>query len=248
MRIAQKNQNILAIVPARSGSKGLINKNLKTLAGHPLIAYSIAAGLQTPFIDKTLVSTDCPETLEVARSYGAETPFLRPSEMARDTSRDIQFLQHALSWLEENENYKTDLVFLLRPTSPLRKPQFMLKALEIYQSQADSLTSLRTVIESPASPYKMWRKEGETLSPVVPSSLISVDEPYDAPRQLLQKCFYQAGTIDIISRSCVASGSASGDRIGFLEIDQKDYCDIDSELDLLRAEDCLKNSNDYIRP
>ena len=93
---------ILAIIPARSGSKGLRNKNIRSLAGEPLLSYSVAAGLQTPEITIVICSTDTQEIANIARSVGAEVPFLRPPELASDKSQDIGLFKHALKWLKEN--------------------------------------------------------------------------------------------------------------------------------------------------
>src|SRR5689334_3014090 len=109
---------VLAIVPARGGSKGIPRKNLREVAGHPLIAYSIAVALQSREIDRVIVSTDDREIADVARSYGADIPFLRPAELAMDETPDLPVFQHALRWLQREQRYRPDLVVHLRPTSP----------------------------------------------------------------------------------------------------------------------------------
>jgi len=116
---------VLALVPARGGSKGIPRKNIRDFAGHPLIAYSIAAGLHAALVNRVIVSTDDEEIAEVARQYGAEAPFLRPAEFAQDQSLDLPVFQHALEWLAEKENYHPDVVVQLRPTSPVRPPGFV---------------------------------------------------------------------------------------------------------------------------
>src|SRR5512147_323733 len=107
---------VLAIIPARGGSKGIPRKNIKEFAGHPLIAYSIAAGLQAQAVTRVIVSTDDDEIASVALRYGAEVPFMRPSELAEDTTADLPVFQHALAWLEEREGYRPLMVVQLRPT------------------------------------------------------------------------------------------------------------------------------------
>ncbi len=97
---------MLAIIPARGGSKGIPRKNIRPFAGHPLIAYSIAAGLQAETVTRTIVSTDDEEIASVARQYGAEMPFLRPAEFAQDNTLDLPVFQHALRWLAEHEGYR----------------------------------------------------------------------------------------------------------------------------------------------
>ena len=114
---------ILAIIPARGGSKSIPRKNIRPLAGHPLIAYSIAAGRQSRLVTRTIVSTDDEEIAAVARQYGAETPFLRPAEFAQDNTTDFPVFTHALGWLKEHEGYQPDIIVQLRPTSPIRPPE-----------------------------------------------------------------------------------------------------------------------------
>src|SRR6202142_2761570 len=114
--------NILALIPARGGSKGLPGKNLRPVLGHPLLAYSIAAAKSSRLITRTICSTDDAAIAAVARQYGAETPFMRPAELAGDETLDLPVFQHALAWLEEHENWRADIVVQLRPTSPVRPP------------------------------------------------------------------------------------------------------------------------------
>ena len=116
-------KEVLAIIPARGGSKGIPRKNIRPFAGYPLIAYSIAAGLQAKTVTRVIVTTDDDEIAEVARSYGAETPFLRPAELAQDLTTDLPVFQHALNWLASHEDYHPDVIVHLRPTSPVRPPR-----------------------------------------------------------------------------------------------------------------------------
>ena len=111
---------ILAIIPARGGSKGIPRKNIRDFAGYPLIAWSIAAAKQSELVTRVIVSTDDEEIASVARECGAETPFLRPPEFAQDNTTDLPVFEHALQWLEEHENYQPEIVIQLRPTSPVR--------------------------------------------------------------------------------------------------------------------------------
>src|SRR5512134_1814031 len=111
---------ILALIPARGGSKGIPRKNIRSFAGYPLIAWSIAAARQSACVTRILLSTDDPEIAAVAREYGAETPFLRPAELAQDNTTDLPVFEHAIQWLAQNEGYQPDIVVQLRPTSPIR--------------------------------------------------------------------------------------------------------------------------------
>jgi len=132
---------ILGLIPARGGSKGIPRKNIKPLGGKPLIAYSIEAGLKSRYLDKVLVSTDDEEIAQVARQYGADVPFIRPAELARDDTPTLPVIQHALRFLaDKGETY--DAVCLLQPSSPFRTPAFIDAAIEKYvRSGADSLVT-----------------------------------------------------------------------------------------------------------
>ncbi len=147
---------MLALIPARGGSKSIPRKNIRPFAGHPLIAYSIAAGLAAELVTRVIVSTDDEEIAAVARRYGAEAPFLRPAELAQDHTPDLPVFQHALEWLAEHEGYQPEIVVQLRPTSPFRRvahiDQAMYRLLE--QPEADSV---RTVCVPFQNPFKMWR-------------------------------------------------------------------------------------------
>ena len=143
-----------ALIPARGGSKGVPKKNLRPLGGHPLIAFSIAAAQQCPEIGRVIVSTDSPEIADVARTYGAEVPFLRPSALAQDASTDREVIHHALEWLRTHEGRQPDLVIQLRPTTPLRDPALLSAAVQFFRSR-DEATSLRSVHELSEPPQKM---------------------------------------------------------------------------------------------
>ena len=136
---------ILALIPARGGSKGIPRKNIRSFAGFPLIAWSIAAGLQARSISRLIVSTDDEEIAEVAREYGAEVPFLRPRELAQDRTTDLPVFEHALKWLETIESYKPSIVVQLRPTSPIRPVDCVDGAVRILVKH-DNADSVRGVV------------------------------------------------------------------------------------------------------
>src|SRR5574337_355143 len=146
----------LALIPARSGSKGIPRKNIRDFAGYPLVAWSIAAGLQAKSVRRVIVSTDDEEIAAVSREYGAETPFLRPAELAQDKTSDLPVFEHALKWLEEIEGYKPDVVVQLRPTSPIRPRDCVDNAVQILleHPRADCV---RGVVPAGQNPHKMWR-------------------------------------------------------------------------------------------
>lgn len=237
---------ILAIIPARGGSKGLPGKNILPLAGHPLIAWSIAAGQCLPEIDRVLVTTDSEEIAAISRKYGAETPFIRPAHLAGDFSTDLETFQHTLQWLDDNEGYRPDLVFQLRPTSPIRFQSEMEQCVRLMKEHADA-ESVRTITPSPITPYKMWKMENpnQPMEPLL--EVPGMEEPYNMPRQKLPQTFWQTGTYDLIKRSVITEkNSMSGKVIYPIVIDNQLAIDIDDISSFEKAEvlinqiDCIK--------
>ena len=226
---------VLAVVPARGGSKSIPRKNIRLFAGHPLISYSIAAGLQAETVTRVIVSTDDEEIARVAREYGAETPFLRPPELAQDQTTDLPVFEHVLHWLDEHEGYYPDIVVQLRPTSPVRPPDCVDQAVRLLfeHSEADSV---RGVVPSGQNPHKMWRISPEgRMEPLL--SVSGLAEPYNAPRQKLPPTYWQTGHIDAIRAETIwRKGSMSGEVILPLLIDPRYTVDIDTLNDWQRAE------------
>jgi YrbI family 3-deoxy-D-manno-octulosonate 8-phosphate phosphatase len=242
-----ENPEVLAVVPARGGSKSIPRKNIRPLAGHPLLAYSIAAGLQSDSVTRVIISTDDEETAEIARKYGAEVPFLRPPELASDVTPDLPVFQHALDWLESEEGYRPDIVVQLRPTSPVRPPDCIDTAVKILLANPEA-DSVRGVVPSGQNPYKMWRiSEDEYLEPLLN---IDQDEPYNMPRQELPQTYWQTGHIDVIRPATIKEKkSMSGDIILPLFIDPMYTVDIDTLRDWQRTEWMMFHSDlDFVRP
>ncbi|UCF60787.1 MAG: acylneuraminate cytidylyltransferase [Anaerolineaceae bacterium] len=238
---------VLALVPARGGSKSIPRKNIQHLAGHPLLAYSVAAGLQAVTVTRVILSTDDEEIADIARRYGAEVPFLRPSELATDTTPDLPVFQHALDWLEKEEGYRPDVVVQLRPTSPVRPMDCVDTAVRrlIANPEADSV---RGVVPSGQNPYKMWRfSEAKYLVPLLKNDF---DEPYNMPRQELPQTYWQTGHIDAIRPVVIAErNSMSGDIILPLLIDPVYTVDIDTLRDWQRTEWLMLHGDlDFVRP
>jgi CMP-N-acetylneuraminic acid synthetase len=229
----------LAIIPARGGSKSIPRKNILPIGAHPLIAYSIAAGRQAEGIDRLLVSTDDEEIARIARRYGAEVPFLRPSELAQDDTPDLPVFRHALTWLEEEEGYTPDIIVQLRPTSPLRRRWHIEAAVRMLAEnpQADAV---RTVIVPFQNPYKMWRIGPEGyLEPLLVGEM---PEPYNMPRQHLPPVYWQTGYVDAAwRRTILKKNSMTGDHILPLVIEPGEWIDIDSPDDWRRAERLLES-------
>lgn len=234
---------ILALIPARGGSKGLPNKNILPLAGHPLIAYSIAAGKSSPLLDRVVVTTDSEAIAEVSAKYGAEVPFLRPAELAGDFVTDLETFQHALQWLEDEEDYVPDLVLQLRPTSPIRFTLEIEKCIQLLAENPEA-ESVRTVTPSPITPYKMWMLEDESslMKPLLTAP--GIDEPYNMPRQKLPKTYWQTGTYDLIRREVIMKrNSMSGKSILPIVIENELAIDIDDITSFRKAEELMKTLN-----
>jgi CMP-N-acetylneuraminic acid synthetase len=229
---------VLALIPARGGSKSIPRKNIRPLAGFPLIAYSIRAGLAAETVRRVIVSTDDERIAAVARQFGAETPFLRPPELAEDHTTDLPVFQHALRWLEENQGYRPDIVVQLRPTSPFRRvahiDQAVYRLLE--QPQADSV---RTVCVPFQNPFKMWRISADGF--MQPLLQTGDPEPYNLPRQALPEVYWQTGYVDAAwAETILGQNSMTGARILPLVIDSSEWVDIDSPDDWRRAEGLLQ--------
>jgi N-acylneuraminate cytidylyltransferase len=227
---------VLAIIPARSGSKGIPRKNIRLFAGYPLIAYSIAAGLQAGLVTRVLVTTDDEEIAETARQYGAETPFLRPAELAGDTTPDLPVFAHALTWLAEHGNFIPEAVVHLRPTSPIRPLEIVDDAVRhlLAHPEADSV---RGVIPAREIPYKMWLIE-DTNKPMTPlMNVPGIDEPYNSPRQILPHAYWHPGQIDVIRRATILDKkSMSGKTVMPLVSDERYTTDLDTYDEWARAE------------
>ena len=143
------NKKVLALIPARGGSKGIKDKNIYPLCGKPLIAYSIDSAKRSKYIDEIVVSTDSIKIAEVAKNYGAYVPFLRPVELASDTAKSIDAIVHAIKWLEDR-NEKFDIFVLLQPTSPLRTVEDLDGALEKFVDNGEkSLVAVSLVSDNP---------------------------------------------------------------------------------------------------
>jgi len=227
---------VLAIIPARGGSKGIPHKNIRLFAGHPLIAYSIMAARQAETVTRVIVSTDDPQIAEVARKYGAEVPFMRPDELAQDNTLDLPVFQHALAWLIANEAYSPEVVVQLRPTSPVRPVGLVDEAVRLLLTNPEA-DSVRGVVPAGQNPHKMWRidpKSGQMRNLLQVPGLA---EPYNAPRQALPPVFWQTGHIDAIRPSTILEKeSMSGEIILPVKIDPRYTVDIDGPSDWQRAE------------
>ncbi len=236
--------NVIAVIPARAGSKRLPGKNIRPLGGRPLLAYSVEEALRCPRIDRTLVSTDSPEVAEIARAFGAQTPFLRPEALSGDRVSDAPVLAHACRWLEEREGYPVDVVVLLRPTTPLRPQGLVTACLErLFDSGADSVRSVREV--GHWHPYWMLRVDENGLAePFLEGK--TVDVYYQS--QLLPPLYKHDGYCDVIRRAnlpdpCPPEASLAGmyGRVRAVYVNQGGpVVNIDTPEDFELAQWCLE--------
>lgn len=229
---------VLAIIPARSGSKSVKDKNIRLIDGKPMIAYSIEHALQAECIDRVIVSTDSEDYAKIAREYGAETPFLRPAEYATDTALDIEVFEHALNYLKEEEGYEPELVVQLRPTYPIRRIEDIEKMVQ-YMREHPDVDSMRCIAPAKEIAYKMWHQDEEgMLSPI----MTDIPECYNMPRQQLPKVYYQNACIDVARAEVITKQhSMSGKKIAGYEMDEN--FDIDTEEEFQKAEEYLRIKN-----
>jgi len=162
-----KDKLIFALIPARSGSKGIKDKNIIDFKGKPLFVHSIIQGIESQYIDEVYVSTDSEKYAEIAKSYGAKVPFLRPLEISGDNSTDFEVFDHFVSFLINNKYTLPDILVHLRPTYPTRKVNDLDDAIQLFLRHFDAADSLRSVIKAKQTPYKMWKKDGNYLKPLL---------------------------------------------------------------------------------
>ena len=203
-------KELVVIIPARSGSKGLSDKNIKLLAGHPLLSYSIAAA-KLSNINPILVSTDSDEYADIAKYYGASVPFIRPKEISADKSTDFEFMKHAMEWYKKNHSKLPNYWLHLRPTTPLRDPLVINKAIELI-TKNPLATSLRSGHEVPESPFKWFMKDRDGFFKGLEKNL--TPELVNKPRQKFPKMYNPDGYIDVVKSSHVLNNNTlHGDKM-----------------------------------
>ncbi len=222
---------ILGLIPARGGSKGIPHKNIVPLAGKPLLAYTCEAALQSQRLDRMILNTDDPEIAQVGRDYGVDVPFLRPADLAADDIPILPVIQHTLAWLDEHENFHTDVVVLLQPTSPLRRTEHIDAAVEkLTNSDADTVVSVIPVPHQ-FNPGSLMKLDSQgTLHPLQEGPLI-------LRRQEKPRLYARNGpAILAIRREVIQQGELYGDCVLPLEMGRAESLDIDDADDLALAE------------
>jgi N-acylneuraminate cytidylyltransferase len=220
----------IALIPARSGSERVPQKNVRRLARHPLIAYAIATARQAGSFDRVVCSTDSTEIAEVARRYGAEVPFLRPSELATSTSPDIEWITDTLERLDR----RYDLFAIVRATNPFRGPDVLRRGLEqlLATPEADSIRAVELVKQHPG---KMWIVEGKTMRPLLDQSLLDVAW-HAGQYQALPEIYVQNSALEIAwTRVVSQTGTREGRVVAPFFTTGYEGFNVDDEEDWARA-------------
>ena len=230
----EKEPSIVALIPARAGSKRVPDKNIRPLAGHPLIAYTISSALQSQVFSAVIVSTDSQLYGDIAGHYGAEVPHLRPSELAGDLSPDIEWVEYTLRRLQENgRDY--DCFSILRPTSPFRLPETIKRAWPTFLA-GEGTDSLRAVEKCKQHPGKMWVVRGNRMVPLLP--LTPSEQPWHSSQyQSLPEVYAQNASLEIAWSRVVFEGRTIAGNV-LMPFFTKDYegFDVNSAYDWNLAE------------
>ena len=234
-------RTFVAVIPARGGSKQVPGKNIALVGGKPLIAWSIEAARASSRVERVIVTTDLHSIAEVSQDYGAEVPFIRPGELARDDTPGIEAILHMLSWCEENEGYYPDYVVVLQPTSPLRTTEDIDAAIDLLEDKgAESVVSV-----TPARDHPWWTKIIDSAGRL--SDFIPQTEAI-AYRQRLPKVYRLNGAIYMAQRNTLLETKTWYTRKTYAKImPQERSLDIDTPWDLYLANLVLRDNDDTTR-
>lgn len=232
---------VLALIPARSGSKRVPGKNIRLLGRHPLIAYTITSALQSGVFQKVVVSTDSLQYANIAHYYGAEAPFLRPPELSGELSPDIEFVEHAIQWFKDvGETF--DCFSILRPTSPFRMPETIQRAWQEFSTEGEKIDSLRAVEKCKQHPGKMWVIRGDRMLPLLPLS--PHDKPWHSNQyQALPEVYVQNASLEIAwTRVVLEQRTIAGNvLLPFFTQDHEGF-DVNNPYDWKLAEELIQNN------
>lgn len=227
------NSDVLAIIPARAGSKAIKNKNIVELEGFPLIAYSIAVAKMSKYINRVVVSTNSSKFARISESYGAEVPFLRPEEISRDDSLDTEFLYFTLQSLLEREGYLPQVVALLRPTTPIRNHRYVDEAIELLLND-HNCSAVVSVTPADECPYKwMILEEGNLISPFPDMA----PDDVGLPRQSFPRVLIPDGYIDVLRPKMILDEKKAYGNMAIPYYTPEKTIDIDTMLDLKKAKE-----------
>lgn len=241
-----RSPEVLALIGVRAGSRGLPGKNIRPVAGHPLLAWVVSAARRATTVTRVVVSTDSEEYAAVAREYGAETPFLRPAEFASDQARDIEYVRHALDWLTTNEGYRPDVVLRLLATVPTQTADDLDAAVAalLDDSEATSAVVVAQARQHPAKAMRIEEVDGRRRLVAYIDGAGGI-EP-DA-RQAYAPAFFRANVIATRPSTIAATETLTGGAAACVVIDQDRIVDIDSEGDLLTAQALLASFDPPVR-
>jgi len=230
----EETPRVVALIPARSGSKRVEDKNVRPLAGHPVIAYTIGAAVESAIFDAIVVSTDSERYAEIARRYGAETPFLRPAALAGDLSPDIEWVEYTLEELRK-AGRAFDCFSILRPTSPFRSAATIRRAWQAFRAE-QGVDSLRAVERCKQHPGKMWVVRGNRMTPLLP--LGPSDSPWHSNQyQALPEVYVQNASLEIAWTRVVHDGrTIAGEVVMPFFTEGHEGLDINTERDWQHAE------------
>ncbi len=237
-------QKLIALIPARSGSKRIINKNIKQLNNHPLIAYTIRAAIESKVFDKVVCVTDDEKYAIIAKYYGAEVPMLRPKSISGDKSFDIEWVKWILNYfLEQGESF--DAFSILRPTNPFRLPSTINKAWSLFleENTADSLRAVQKVTEHPG---KMWLIDNKRMFPLLPFQVNGIFW-HSSQYASLPEIFVQNASLEIAWTKVALHGeSIAGNSIIPFITEGVEGFDINNPEDWILAEHYINNNNEKI--
>ncbi len=244
--MAKKQPTIVGLIPARAGSKRVPDKNIRPLAGHPVMAYTIAAAIDSGIFTDIIVSTDSEQYAEIARYYGAEVPFMRPVELAGDVSPDIEWIEYTLKQLEK-EGRAYDCFSILRPTSPFRQSDTIQRAWKAFMAE-DGVDSLRAVERCRQHPGKMWVIRSQRMTPLLPLS--PPEQPWHSSQyQALPEVYVQNASLEIAwTRVVLQERTIAGTVLMPFLTEGYEGFDVNDPYDWKLAEDLVKSQNAQLPP
>ena len=234
-------KKILAIIGLRSGSKEIKNKNIKKLGNKPLMGWIIDAVKKSKLINRTIVSTDSKKYAKIARGFGAETPFLRPKKLAKDSSKELEFIKYTLKWLNKYENYNPDIIVRLLATCPFQKTKDIDNLIKIVlKKKYDSAVIISKARQHPEKALKIIGSKNKKLVSYINNK--GEDVGSSSNRQIYTTAYFRANVIACKTNVIKKYNSLTSKKVGYLIISEKNSIDIDSKIDLNIARHFLSNN------
>ncbi|MDD2689179.1 MAG: acylneuraminate cytidylyltransferase family protein [Candidatus Omnitrophica bacterium] len=232
--MVKKNKNVVAVIPARAGSKGLPNKNILPLLGKPLIQYSIEVAKKAKLLDRIIVSTDSEQIADISRKSGAEVPFIRPKELAADFSSTEDVLKHAILWLKENEGYIVDILVYLQLTDFFKKSEWIDQAVKMLLEDE----TLESVFVAYPDYKNYWKKQGDDY--------VRITGGRHMARQLKERVYREDTGLASATRAYIITeqNRRLGDKVKIIENDEVTI-DIHSEFDFWLVEKLFRERPEF---